>query len=93
MWRSIWKRLYRRYLQRQTSPPHPISQHGADSYVIFADLVKPYDTVDCELLWKIMARCGCPEDLIFVLRKLCTDITVQLKGHLGRDLQHHPPSE
>ena len=27
----------------------------ADSYVIFADLVKAYDTVDRELLWKIMA--------------------------------------
>ena len=49
-------------------------------HVIFADLVKAYDTVDRELLWKIMARYGCPEDLIFVLRKLYTDITVQLKG-------------
>ena len=25
---------------------HTLSQHGADSYVIFADLVKAYDTVD-----------------------------------------------
>ena len=60
---------------------HALSQHGADCYVIFADLVKAYDTVDRELLWKIMARCGCPEELIFVLRKLYTDITVQLKGY------------
>ena len=59
---------------------HTLSQHGADSYVIFADLVKAYDTVDRELLWKIMARYGCPEELIFVLRKLYTEITVQLKG-------------
>ena len=59
---------------------HTLSQHGADSYVIFADLVKAYDTVDRELLWKIMARYGCPEELIFVLRKLYTNITVQLKG-------------
>ena len=59
---------------------HTLSQHGADSYVIFADLVKAYDTVDRELLWKIMAKHGCPEDLIFVLRKLYTNITVQLKG-------------
>ena len=29
---------------------HTLSQHGADSYVIFADLVKAYDTVDRELL-------------------------------------------
>ena len=27
-------------------------------------------TVDRELLWKIMSRYGCPEELIFVLRKL-----------------------
>ena len=59
---------------------HTLSQHGADSYVIFADLVKAYDTVDRELLWKIMARYGCPEELTFVLRKLYTNITVQLKG-------------
>ena len=59
---------------------HTLSQHGADSYVIFADLVKAYDTVDRELLMKIMARYGCPEELIFVLRKLYSDITVQLKG-------------
>lgn len=44
-------------------------------------MVKAYDTVDRELLWKIMARYGCPEELIVVLRKLYTDITVQLKGH------------
>ena len=60
---------------------HTLSQHGADCYVIFADLVKAYDTVDRELLWKIMARYGCPEELIFVLRKLYTDITVKLKGY------------
>ncbi len=60
---------------------HTLSQHGADSYVIFADLVKAYDTVDRELLWKIMSRYGCPEELIFVLRKLYTDITIELKGY------------
>ena len=27
-----------------------------------------------------MARCGCPEELIFILCKLYTNITVQLKG-------------
>ena len=62
---------------------HTLSQHGADSYVIFADLVKAYDTVDRELLWKVMSRCGCPEELIFVLRKLYTDVTIELKG-LGK---------
>ena len=27
-----------------------------------------------------MSRCGCPEELIFVLRKLYTDVTIELKG-------------
>ena len=80
MRRRVREGLYRRHLQRQTSPLHTLSQHGADSHVIFADLVKAYDTVDRELLWKIMARYGCPEELTFVLRKLYTNITVQLKG-------------
>ena len=37
-----------------------------------------YDTVDRELLWKIMLRHGCPKELIFVLWKLYTDITIEL---------------
>ena len=58
---------------------HTLSQHGAD--VIFADLVKACDAVDRDLLlMKIVARCGCPDELIFVLRKLYSDLTVQLKG-------------
>ena len=56
----------------------------ADSYVIFADLVKAYDTVDRELLWTIMSRYGCPEELIFVLRKLYTDITIEL-NHIKKN--------
>lgn len=75
---SIWKRLVfgkgcidstynSTYNVKQAL--HTLSQHGADSYVIFADLVKAYDTVDQELLWKIMSRYCCPDcDLTNMLR-------------------------
>ena len=38
-------------------------------YVCFVDLQKAYDSVDRELLWKVMARAGVPEEMIAVIRQ------------------------
>ena len=38
-------------------------------YMCFVDLQKAYDSVDRELLWKVLARAGVPEEMIVVIRQ------------------------
>ena len=38
-------------------------------FMSFVDLRKAYDSVDRELLWKVLARSGVPEKIIMVVRK------------------------
>ena len=38
-------------------------------YMCFIDLQKAYDSVDRELLWKVLARAGIPTEMIAVIRK------------------------
>ena len=39
-----------------------------DLYMVFVDLSKAFDTVDRELLWKILLRFGCPAKFVAVIR-------------------------
>ena len=47
-----------------------IREHGESTYCIFVDLIKAYDTVNRELLWKILTRYGVPNVIIKILKKL-----------------------
>jgi hypothetical protein len=38
-----------------------LREHGQESWVLFVDLVKAYDTVNREMLWKILTTLGVPE--------------------------------
>ena len=38
-------------------------------YMCFVDLQKAYDSVDRELLWKVLARAGVPSVMIDVIRQ------------------------
>jgi hypothetical protein len=53
--------------------------------VLFVDLVKAYDTVNREMLWKILKILGVPDNLIMVLKKLYTDVTINL--NVGENLE------
>jgi hypothetical protein len=48
-----------------------LREHDQESWVLFVDLVKAYDTVNREMLWKILTTLGVPESLIEML-KSCT---------------------
>ncbi|XP_076062373.1 uncharacterized protein LOC143037716 [Oratosquilla oratoria] len=39
-----------------------------DLYFAFIDLAKAFDTVNREMLWKIMTKCGCPSKFMAIIR-------------------------
>ena len=48
-------------------------------YMCFVDLQKAYDSVDRELLWKVLARAGVPEEMIAVLRQFHDGMQAQVR--------------
>jgi len=55
---------------------HQRQQHNLESYVIFADLVKAYDTTIHDLLVEVLERYGAPPKICSVVRRLYTDLKV-----------------
>ena len=51
--------------------------HGKETYVLFVDLVKAFDTVDHEVLFQILAKYGIPPALITVIRKMYKDCRIK----------------
>jgi len=51
-----------------------------DAYVLFVDLVKAFDSVNREMLWKILYKYGLPKTLISVIKKMYTDIEITLQS-------------
>ena len=68
-----------------------LREHQQEAHVLFVDLVKAYDSVNRELLWKILKRYGIPDETITVLKKLHTNVTyimsvgeeVEIEGAVG----------
>jgi hypothetical protein len=56
-----------------------LREHNQEAYILFVDLVKAYDTVNREMLWIILDRLGVPPQMITVLKKLYTDVTIHMK--------------
>ena len=50
-----------------------------DLYVAFVDLSKAFDSVDRELLWAILRRCGCPPRFTELVRELHDGMTVRVR--------------
>jgi hypothetical protein len=55
-----------------------LQEHNQEAHVLFVDLAKAYDTVNQELLWKILARLGIPPKMIVVLQKLYAKVTYHM---------------
>jgi Reverse transcriptase (RNA-dependent DNA polymerase) len=56
-----------------------LHEHNKEAYVLFVDLVKAYDSVNRELLWKVLKRFGVPNKMITVLQKLHKNIKYAMK--------------
>ena len=48
-------------------------------YMCFVDLQKAYDSVDRELLWKVLARAGVSEEMIAVIRQFHDGMQAQVR--------------
>ena len=48
-------------------------------YMCFVDLQKAYDSVDRELLWKVLARAGVPEEMTAVIRQFHDGMQAQVR--------------
>ena len=49
-------------------------------YMCFVDLQKAYDSVDRELLWKVLARAGVPEEMIAVIHQFHDGMQAQVRS-------------
>ena len=56
-----------------------LREQEQDTHVLFVDLVKAYDSVNRELLWKILNKYGVPKKTIAVLKKLHTNVKYLLR--------------
>ena len=58
---------------------HLRHQHNLETYVVFADLVKAYDTSNHKLIAEILSKLGAPPKFRHAIERLYTDLTVTLK--------------
>ena len=49
-----------------------------DLYLAFVDLTKAFDTVNRDLLWNILRKCGCPPTFIAILQQFHTGMCAQV---------------
>jgi hypothetical protein len=53
-------------------------KHTLPTRALFVNLVKAFDTVDRELMFQILAKCGIPESMIYVIRHLYDDNKIKI---------------
>jgi hypothetical protein len=64
-------------------------QHGLESYAIFINLVKAFDTVNHKLLCKILDKYGLPPRLIATISKLYENCHIKIKvGKPSKELNY-----
>ena len=59
-------------------------------YLCFIDLQKAYDSVDRELLWKVLARAGSPAEMIAVIRKFLSEMRARVRMDNGELSDWYP---
>ena len=64
-------------------------EFNLDAWVVFVDIVKAFDTVNQEMLMKILSCCGIPDSLISVIK--CLHQLVTIKFTWGKN-KHDLPS-
>ena len=58
---------------------HLHHQHNLETYVVFSDLVKAYNTSNHKLIMEILSKLGAPPKFRHAIERLFTNLTVTLK--------------
>jgi hypothetical protein len=53
--------------------------HGMETFVLFVDLVKAFDTINHTILFRILRKYGIPEHLINMIERMYKECKVQVK--------------
>ena len=51
-------------------------EQGLESWVLFVDLVKAFDSVPRDVFWAVLAKMGAPPHLIYVTKRMSVDLKV-----------------
>ena len=54
-------------------------EHGMDTWVLFLDLVKAFDTISREMLWDVLRLLGCPTKFVRMIKSLHDKVIIALK--------------
>ena len=66
---------------------HTQHNHNLPSYAIFVDLVKAFDTVNHNMMLKILECYGSPPKLRYAISRMCQDLKIVLKiGNIEKKL-------
>lgn len=56
-------------------------------YMAFIDLTKAFDSVNCQVLWLVLANIGCPDKYILVLRLLHDNMSAAVLSGSGEETE------
>ena len=51
-------------------------EHNQETWILFLDLVKAFDTVPRELLWRVLNKLGVPDKLVSILKAMHKNVEV-----------------
>ena len=53
-------------------------EHHRDLYIVFVDLIKAFDSVNRNLLWRLLGKIGCPCNLVNIIRSFHDDMSASV---------------
>jgi len=59
-------------------------EHNQETWILFLDLVKAFDTVPRELLWRVLTKLGVPDKLVSILKAMHKNVEVLFEVDGGK---------